>query len=239
MEKNVYHITEKDQYMPPSSMDLITIADTIGTKLMNIYTQMGNIKVVYPNSASQIDSFINSSIIPLYDKIKNLISKEIPDLEKLSNSVYKGDKKTYKDLGYRVKTVKEKAIVDTLLKIKGLDKDATNLQKKAEEIRNSMNKEYQGSTASKAFEDSAQAIIDAVRKGIETQAEQNIRDKKRGDIIPGTTDVKDMSASRAPGTAGTSGTSGTSGSGKNTTSSARKRKNIQDLSDYLAKKYQD
>lgn len=217
--------------MPPSSMDLITIADTIGTKLMNIYTQMGNIKVVYPDSANEIDSFINSSIIPLNDKIKALITKEIPELEKLSNSVYKGDKKTYKDLGYKVKTIKEKAIVDTLLKIKELDKNSTDLQKKAEEIRNSMNKEYQGSTASKAFEDSAQAIINKVREGIETQAEQNIRDKKRGDIIPGTTDIKDMSASRA------AGTSGTSGSGGNTTSSTRKRKNIQDLSDYLAKKY--
>jgi len=234
MEKNVYHITEKDQYMPPSSMDLITIADTIGTKLMNIYTQMGNIKVVYPDSANQIDSFINSSIVPLNDKIKSMITTEIPGLEKLTNSVYKGDKGDYKDLGYKVKTVKEKAIVDALIKIKGLDKNATDLQKKAEEIKTSMNTKYQGSTAAKAFEDSAQSIIDKVREGIETQAEQNIRSKKRGDIIAGTTDVKDMSASKA---AGTSGNAGTSGSGKSATSSARKRKNVQDLSDYLAKKY--
>jgi hypothetical protein len=235
MEKNVYHITEKDQYMPPSSMDLITIADTIGTKLMNVYNQMGNIKSVYPGSADKIDAFINSSIIPLNDKIKALILTEIPELEKLSNSVYKGDKGTYRDLGYKVSTVKEKAIVDMLLKIKGLDKNAAEIQKKAEEIKSSMNKEYQGSTAAKSFEDSAQAIIDKVRKGIEDQAEQNIRDKKRGDVIPGTTDVNDMSASRAAGTAGTSGTSGAS---KSTASSARKRKNIQDISDYLAKKYQ-
>ena len=230
MEKNVYHITEKDQYMPPSSMDLITIADTIGTKLLNIYTQMGNIKVVYPDSANKIDSFINSSIIPLNDKIKAMITTEIPELEKLSNSVYKGDKDAYKDLGYKVSTVKEKAILDTLIKIKGLDKNATELQKKAEEIKTSMNKEYQGSTASKAFEDSAQAIIDKVRQGINDQAEQNIRSKKRGDIIAGTTDVNDASASRAAGTSN-------SGSVKSTTSTAKKRKNIEDISDYLAKKY--
>lgn len=230
----MYHITEKDQYMPPSSMDLITIADTIGTRLMNIYNQMGNIKVVYPGSSSKIDSFINSSIIPLNDKIKALIVTEIPGLEKISNSVYKGDKGAYKDLGYKVKTVKDKAIMDMLLKIKGLDKNATDLQKKAEEIKTSMNTTYQGSTASKAFEDSAQEIINKVREGIQKQAEKNIRNKKRGDIIAGTTDLKDMSASRAAGTTGTSGTSGASNS---TASSARKRKNIQDISDYLAKKY--
>jgi hypothetical protein len=231
MGKNVYYITEKDQYMPPSSMDLITIADTIGTKLMNIYNQMGNIKIVYPGSADKIDSFINSSIIPLNDKIKALITTEIPGLEKLTNSVYKGDKGDYKDLGYKVKTVKEKAIVDLLLKIKGLDKNATEIQKKAEEIKTSMNTTYQGSTAAKSFEDSAQEIINKVREGIEKQAEENIREKKRGDIVAGTTDLKDMSGSRA------AGTSGTSGSSKSTTSSSRKRKSVQDLSDYLAKKY--
>ena len=227
MEKNVYHITEKDQYMPPSSMDLITIADTIGTRLLNMYNEMESIKVSYPESAATIDSFINTSIIPLNDKIKSSIQVEIPKLETITTSKYKGDTSAYKDLGYSVKTVKDKATLDILLKLKKLEKETTGLEEKAEGIRSSISSQYQGSQSTKAFEDSVQAIINKVRDGIEKQAERNIRDKKRGDIIAGTTDIKDVSASKAAGTTGS----------KSNSSTPRRRKNIEDLSAYLAKKY--
>jgi hypothetical protein len=228
MEKNVYHITEKDQYMPPSSMDLITIADAVGTRLMNMYNEMENIRVAYPDSTSKIDSFINSSIVPINDKIKSLIVTEIPKLEKITTSKYKGDTSAYKDLGYSVKTVKDKATLEILLKLKGMEKETVELEKKAEEIKTSTNTEYQGSAESKSFEDSVQVILDKVRAGILKQAEQNIRKKKRGDIIAGTTDVNDITASRAAGTSGTP---------KSTASTPKKRKNIEDISTYLAKKY--
>lgn len=227
MEKNVYHITERDQYMPPSSMDLITIADTVGTRLMNMYNEMENIKVAYPDSTSKIDSFINSSIIPVNDKIKSLIVTEIPKLEKITTSKYKGDTSAYKDLGYTVKTIKDKATLEILLKLKGMEKETAELEKKAEEIKTSTNTEYQGAAVSKAFEDSVQVILDKIRAGILKQAEQNIRKKKRGDIIAGTTDLGDVTASRAAGTA----------TKKSTASTPKKRKNIEDISDYLAKKY--
>jgi hypothetical protein len=227
MRKNVYHITEKDQYMPPSSMGLITIADTLGTRLMNIYTEMENIKVAYPDSATKVDSFINSSLIPINDKIKSLIVTEIPKLETISTSKYKGDTSAYKDLGYSVKTVKDKSTLDILLKLRGLEKETSELQKKAEGFKSSVGSEYQGSTASKAFEDSVKAIIDKVRAGIVKQAEQNIRKKKRGDIIAGTTDINDISKSNAAGTA----------TKKSTVSTTKKRKNISNISSYLARKY--
>lgn len=228
MQKNVHHITEKNQYMPPSSMDLITIADAVGTRLMNMYNEMENIKVAYPNSASEANSFMDSSIIPVNDKIKSLIVTEIPKLEKITTSKYKGDTSSYEGLGYSVKTIKDKATLDILLKLKGLEKEVSDLEKKAEGIKNSVNAEYQGSTVTKNFEDSVQSILDKVRSGILKQAEQNIRNKKRGDIIAGTTDLKDVSGSKATGTSGVS---------KSNVSTTRKRKNIEDISDYLAKKY--
>jgi len=228
MKKNVYHITEKDQYMPPSPMDLITIADSVGSRMLNIFTSMENIKIAYPDSAAKIDSFINSSIVPINNKIKPLIETEIPKLETITNSKYKGDKSTYKDLGYSVKTVKDKSILDMLLKLKALEKEASEVEKKAEEIKKSTYDEYQGSVASKAFEDSVQAILDKVRSGIVKQAEQNIRQKKRGDIIAGTTDVNDISASRA---------AGTSNASNSATSTSNRRKNIANISSYLARKY--
>lgn len=225
MGKNVYHITEKDMYLPPSSMSLITIADTIGTRLMNMYNEMENIKVSYPESGSEVDSFINLSIIPLNDKIKNLIQTEIPKLETITTSRYKGDTSAYKDLGYSVRSIKDKSTLDILLKLKKLEKEATDLEKKAEGIKTSINSEYQGSQSTKALEDSVLAIINKVRDGIVKQAELNIRYKKRGDIIAGTTDVNDASASRAAGVP------------KSNASSIRKRKTIDDISAYLAKKY--
>jgi hypothetical protein len=232
MEKNVYHITEKDQYMPPSSMDLITIADAVGSRLMNMFTGMENIKIAYPDSTSRVDSFINSSIVPINNKIKSFIETEIPKLETITNAKYKGNKSSYKDLGYSVKTVKDKATLEVLLKLKELEKETSDAEKKADEIKKSMSNEYQGSVVSKSLEDSVQAILNKVTSGIIAQAEQNIRKKKRGDIIAGTTDPNDLSASGAAGTANASGSST-----KSNASTSNKRKNIANISSYLAKKY--
>jgi len=228
MGKNVYHITEKDQYMPPSSMGLISIADAIGTRLMNMYNEMENLKVSYPDSESKTTSFIDSSILPLNDKIKSVIQTEIPKLETLTVSKYTGDTSTYKDLGYLVKTIKDKATVDLLLKLKGFEKQVSDLEKKSEEIKSSISSLHKGSDASKSYEDAVKAIIDKVRAGIEKQAEQNIRNKKRGDIIAGTTDVNSVKGSRA---------SGTEGSTSNEVIALKKKKNIDNISSYLAKKY--
>jgi len=228
MGKNVYHITEKDQYMPPSSMDLITIADAIGTRLMNMYNEIENIKVAYPQDASKYTSFIDSSILPLNDKIKSIIQTEIPKLETVSVSKYNGDTSAYKDLGYLVNTVKDKATLDLLLKLKGFEKEVSEIEKKSEEIKASVNSEYQASDATKSYEDAVKAIIDKVRAGIEKQAEQNIRNKKRGDIIAGTTDLNSVKGSRAAGTTGPT---------KDEAAALKKKKNIDDISAYLAKKY--
>jgi hypothetical protein len=228
MGKNVYHITEKDQYMPPSSMDLITIADAIGTRLMNVYNEIENIKVAYPQDSSKYTSFIDSSILPLNDKIKSIIQTEIPKLETVSVSKYRGDTSAYKDLGYLVNTVKDKATLDLLLKLKEFEKEVSEIEKKSEGIKASVNSAYQASDATKSYEDAVKAIIDKVRAGIEKQAEQNIRNKKRGDIIAGTTDLNSVKGSRAAGTTGPT---------KDEAAALKKKKNIDDISAYLAKKY--
>jgi hypothetical protein len=224
MSKKVYHITEQDKYMPPSSMDLITIADTSGTRLMNMYNELENIKVSYPASSSKIDPFVTSSIIPINDKIKSLIQKEIPELETKTSSKYKGDTSAYSDLGYVVKTIKDKATVDILIRLKTIDKEVTELQKKVDSLKSSISTEYQGSEDSKSFEDSVKKIIDKVRAGIVKQAEQNIRNKKRGDIIAGTTDLGSTKGSGAASTGSPAIT-------------INKKKNIDGISAYLAKKY--
>ena len=214
--------------MPPSSMGLIAIADSIGTRLMNMYNEMENIKVAYPNSATKSSSFIDSSILPLNDKIKSVILTEIPKLETISVSKYKGDTSAYKDLGYSVITIKDKATMDLLLKLKGFEKEVADLEKKSEEIKSSVNSAYKVSDASKPYEDAVKVIIDKVRSGIEKQADQNIRNKKRGDIIAGTTDLNSMKGSRAAGTTGPS---------KEEAVALKRKKNIDDISAYLAKKY--
>jgi hypothetical protein len=228
MEKKVYHIAEQAKYMPPSSMGLIAIADSLGSRLLNVYTEMENLKVSYPKSASKIDAFVNSSLIPLNDKIKSLITKEIPNLERITVSKYGGDKSVYKDLGYSVRTVKDKATLDILLELKEIEKQIAGLEEKSKNVQDSVSNEHGESAITKPFIDSVQAILDKVRAGILRQAEQNIRKKKRGDVIAGTTDLKDVSGSKAAGTATPP---------KSTESTPKKRKNIEDISAYLAKKY--
>lgn len=159
-------VKESASYASPTQEDLLRTADSIGTKLMNMYDVLDNLKGSFPESGSEIDSFINGSIIPTSDKLKSFIQNEIP---KISGS----------------------ATVGYLKKLQSFDKTVDALIPKYQTLKDKVVKTYQPAAASKEFEDSAMAIILKVRQGIMKQAEMNARWIKSGDVIAGTTDITD------------------------------------------------
>jgi hypothetical protein len=88
---------------------------------------------------------------------------------------------------------------------------------------------YQPIAAASEFENSAQDIIDKVREGIMKQADTNVRRKKATDVVAGATDIKDV---RYSGDAQVK-----SAEVEAAKKADQKKKNIDDLSDFLAKKY--
>lgn len=202
--ENHSFLAERQRFVPPSPQDLLRLADSIGAKLLNMYDMLDRLSISFPESKAEVETFQNSLLVPSIDKVRTAMEKDIPNIgERAAEGYYK--------------------------KLQGLDKEVTALIPRADSLRTKLVSTYQPIAAASEFEDSAQRIIDEVRKGILKQAEQNIRRKKETDVIAGTTDLNDVRYSGAPQSG--------SAAKKATQEFERKRKNIDSVSDFLAKKY--
>ena len=128
-----------------------------------------------------------------------------------------------------IPNVGEKAAEGYYKKLQKFDAEVSSLIPKADALRQKLVATYQPIAAAAEFEDSAQNIIEEVRQGILQQAENNVRRKKATDVIAGSTDLNDPKYSgdaqvKAPEV-------------EAARKSEQKKKNIEDLSDFLAKKY--
>ena len=206
-QKNPNPVTEGQRYLPPSQSDLMVLADSIGAKLLNMYSLLEGLKAAYPGSETEIDSFLNSSVTPNVDKIRKIIETDIPN-------------------------VGEKAAAGYMKKLTDFDATISALIPRAEALKDKVTKSFQPIAASREFEDSAQGIIDKVREGIMKQAESNARKRKAGDVVAGATDIIDP---RNSGDAQVAGS--TTAKAAEASKLQRKKQNVDDLSNFLAKKY--
>lgn len=208
MQKNLNPLREGQRYLPPSQSDLMVLADSIGAKLLNMYSLLDGLKAAYPGSETEIDSFLNSSVTPNIDKIRTIIETDIPN-------------------------VGEKAAAGYMKKLTDFDAAISALIPRSESLKDKITKSFQPIAASREFEDSAQGIIDKVREGIMKQAESNARKRRSGDVFAGETNINDPR---------NSGDAQVAGSAPSKAADAaklqRKKQNLDDLSDFLAKKYQ-
>ena len=207
MQENLNPLREGQRYLPPSQQDLIVFADSIGAKLLNMYNLLDGLKAAYPESEAEIDSFLNSSVTPNVDKIRKIIETDIPN-------------------------VGEKAAAGYMKKLTDFDATISALIPRAEALKDKVTKSFQPIAASREFEDSAQGIIDKVREGIMKQAESNARKRKAGDVVAGATDIIDP---RNSGDAQVAGS--TTAKAAEASKLQRKKQNVDDLSNFLAKKY--
>ncbi len=210
-QENPNPVAEGQSYLPPSQQDLIVLADSIGAKLLNMYTLLDNLKSAYPGSKAEVDSFLNSSITPNVDKIRNIIENDIPNLG-------------------------AKATVGFMKKLTDFDAAVSALIPRSEALKDKIVKTFQPIAASSEFEDSAQAIIDKVRDRIMKQAESNARKRKAGDVFAGATNIRDPKNLRDAQVAGSSSSQSAAGTNQNQ-SAVRRKQTVDDLSDFLAKKY--
>lgn len=157
-------VLEKVKYLPPTSTDLLRVADNIGSKLLRIYDDLEATKSAFPESETKIEGFLTGTVIPAVDEIKNMIQNEIPNVGIQAAEGY-------------------------MKKLNSFDTKVDSIAQTAESIRSQMTQSYQTNYASKQYEDSAQKIIDEVKEGIRKQGLQNARWKKTGDVVAGTTDT--------------------------------------------------
>lgn len=142
----------------------------------------------------------------------------VPNVKKVEN-IMKND----------IPKVGEKAAEGYYKKLQKFDDEVSSLIPKADALRQKLVATYQPIAAASQFEDSAQNIIDKVRQGILKQAETNVRRKKASDVVAGSTDLND------PRYSGDAQIKSKEVEAAN--KAIQKKKNIDDLSDFLSKKY--
>ena len=186
-----------------------------------------------PQDLLRLADSTGAKLLNMYDMLDNLIvaypdSKNevvsfqdtfiVPNVNKLKN-IMQND----------IPNVGERAAEGYYKKLQKCDNEITALNPKADALRQKLVGTYQPIASASEFENSAQSIIDKVREGIMKQAETNVRRKKSTDVIAGSTDIKDV---RYSGDAQVK-----SAEVESAKKADQKKKNIDNLSDFLAKKY--
>lgn len=156
-------LLEREKILPPTNLDLLRMADSIGAKLMTIYDELEVTKSAFPGSETEINSFISSEVLTAVDDLKEMIQNEIPK-------------------------VGEKAAEGYMKKLITFDSEVNKISQKSREFRGKMNQMYRPNYASASFEKSAQDIIDAVKKSIRDQGNLNFGWRKMSDVIAGSTE---------------------------------------------------
>jgi hypothetical protein len=192
-------IFEREKYLPPTNTDLLKSADGIGSKIIRIYDELEVTKSTFPEFASEIDSFISGSVDPLLNRLKKMIEEEIPE-------------------------VGEKAAEGYMKSLDSFNREVDEISQKSQELRGKVLQGSKGNYASKAYEDSAQKIIDRVKEGIRKQGNLNFGFRKMTDVIAGTTE-------RTPETMGDAQARSKIEKIK------KKRQSSVDLSKHIGKKY--
>jgi hypothetical protein len=186
-----------------------------------------------PQDLLRLADSIGAKLLNMYDMLDNLVvaypnSKQevvsfqdtyiVPNVDKIK-SIMQND----------IPNVGVKAAEGYYKKLQNFDAQVTALNPKADALRQKLVSTYQPIAAASEFEDSAQSIIDKVRQGILKQAENNARRKKSTDVVAGTTDVSDPKSS---------GDAQVQAQQQEAAKKfEKKKKNIDDLSDFLSKKY--
>lgn len=186
-----------------------------------------------PQDLLRLADSTGAKLLNMYDMLDNLIvaypdSKNevvsfqdtyiVPNVNKLK-SIMQND----------IPNVGVKAAEGYYKKLQKFDAEITALNPKADALRQKLVATYQPIAAASEFEDSAQNIIDKVRQGILKQAETNVRRKKATDVVAGETSINSPQYS---------GDAQFKSAEKEAADKAyKKKKNIEDLSDWLAKKY--
>jgi hypothetical protein len=184
-----------------------------------------------PQDLLRLADSIGAKLLNMYEMLDNLIvaypdSKDqvisfqdsyiVPNVNKVK-SIIQND----------IPNVGEKAAEGYYKKLEAFDNEIASLIPKADALRQKLVSTYQPVAAAAEFEKSAQNIIDEVRQGILRQAENNVRRKKQTDVVAGNTNINDPNYSG----------DAQSAKKKKEVEVAKRKRNIDDLSAWISKKY--
>lgn len=171
-ESALYENSKKKR--APGESEMLMLADNLSSSVTQALSTARNLKQLFPDSVSFIDSVIARYIKPASDKIKEVLETQAPDSSlKLSKSV----RKSYERKGWNIDTVREKYLVDQyedLIDLQDLVSDGVEKINKAKE---NIFDELAPSSDAGEFIEAGNQILDSIEDKIAEK--ERVKDLRR------------------------------------------------------------
>jgi hypothetical protein len=138
-----------------------------------------NIKQLFPESKSFVDSTIKEYISPASEKINQALNMEVPDSDlQLSKSV----RKSYEDKGWVLNSVQDKYLIDLYEGLIDLQDDIKVGMDKINQAKNSVVKELLPKSQAGEFVEAGNRILDSVESKV-AEKEKVVELRRRANLM--------------------------------------------------------
>jgi len=178
-ESSLYEGSRKKR--APGESEMLMLADNLSSSVTQALSTARNLKQLFPESVSFIDSVVARYITPASDKIKEVLETQTPDPSlKLSKSV----RKSYSRIGWDIDTVQEKYLVDQYEDLVDLENLVAEGIVKINKAKENISDELATSSDAEEFIEAGNRILDSIEDKIAEK--ERVRDLRRrsGLMIP-------------------------------------------------------
>jgi len=187
LPKEPYKLEESSLYegsrekRAPGESEMLMLADNLSSSVTQALSTARNLKQLFPESISFIDSVVARYITPASDKIKEVLETKTPDPTlKLSKSV----RKSYSRMGWDIDTVQEKYLVDQYEDLIDLENLVAEGIVKINKAKENVSDELAPSSDAGQFIEAGNRILDSIEDKIAEK--ERVKDLRRraGLMIP-------------------------------------------------------
>jgi hypothetical protein len=158
----------------PGESEMLMLADNLSSSVTQALSTARNLKQLFPDSVSFIDSVIARYITPASDKIKEILETQAPDPSlKLSKSV----RKSYERKGWNIDTVREKYLADQYEDLIDLEDLVLEGVEKINKAKENISDELAPSSDAGEFIDAGNRILDSIEDKIAEK--ERVKDLRR------------------------------------------------------------
>jgi len=176
-ESKIYERSEKKR--TPTESEVLNLADMLSASVTQALSLARNIKQLFPESKSFVDSTIKEYISPASEKINQALNMEVPDSDlQLSKSV----RKSYEDKGWVLNSVQDKYLIDLYEDLIDLQDDIKVGMDKINQAKNSVVKELLPKSQAGEFVEAGNRILDSVESKI-AEKEKIVELRRRANLM--------------------------------------------------------
>jgi len=175
-------VSESEGSKSPDHSEVLKKASELGSFYIGLGQEAERIASENPQGIGAFSHFVENQIQPKLDLVESIISMDPTSISEdlAQDTTVKEYQRRY---GYEIKTLRDKEIVDTMLKLESISKETISAGSEFEKIQRSLGINPHGDTSSKI--EIAKSIKESVISGIKSHSAISSRSKSStGDLLP-------------------------------------------------------